>query len=190
MMTETEVEIRVVSAYSDVLQNKTLDQLVFSHIREIYPLKYTEEEMAYAEKFHAAGDPGDWKTYQGLARQFYGEKGSAFLRGLWRIPYFLRFLSRWVPPTWGCELDRAHLLVWKRLLCAGNPAHSWLAVAQGKSGIAKRGMEAAASVIARTALDILENPGIAAKAKEDMEKAKNGFTYKSVIPAEVKAGAF
>lgn len=72
----------------------------------------------------------------------------------------------------------------------GTPAHSWLAVAQGKSGIAKRGMEAAASVIARTALDILENPGIAAKAKEDMEKAKNGFTYKSVIPAEVKAGAF
>ena len=72
----------------------------------------------------------------------------------------------------------------------GTPAHSWLAVAQGKSGIAKRGMEAAASVIARTTLDIMENPQIAKKAREDMEKAKNGFEYHSVIPAEVQAGAF
>ena len=191
MMTETEVEIRVVSAYSDVLQNKTLDQLVFSHIREIYPLKYTEEEMAYAEKFHAAGDPGDWKTYQGLARQFYGEKGSAFFKGAMADTIFppvpvkmgstdVGDVSWTVPTSWFGSACYA----------LGTPAHSWLAVAQGKSGIAKRGMEAAASVIARTALDILENPGIAAKAKEDMEKAKNGFTYKSVIPAEVKAGAF
>ena len=51
-------------------------------------------------------------------------------------------------------------------------------------------MEAAASVIARTTLDIMENPQIAKKAREDMEKAKNGFEYHSVIPAEVQAGAF
>lgn len=191
MMTETKVEIRVVSAYSDVLQNKTLDQLVFSHIREIYPLKYTEEEMVCAEKFHKVGDPGDWKTYQGLAKQFYGEKGNAFFRGAMADTIFPP-----VPVKMGStdvgDVSWTVPTAWFGSACyaLGTPAHSWLAVAQGKSGIAKRGMEAAASVIARTTLDIMENPQIAKKAREDMEKAKNGFEYHSVIPAEVQAGAF
>lgn len=191
MMTETTVDIRVVSAYSDVLQNKTLDQLVFSHIREIYPLKYTEEELDYAKQFHDVGDPGDWKTYQGLARQFYGEKGDSFFQGAMADTIFppvpvkmgstdVGDVSWTVPTSW----------FGSACFALGTPAHSWLAVAQGKSAIAHRGMEAAAAVIARTALDILENPEIIVKAKEDMEKARNGFEYTSVIPPEVKAGAF
>lgn len=154
----------MVSAYSDVLQNKTLDQLVFSHIREIYPLKYTEEEMACAEKFHKVGDPGDWKTYQGLAKQFYGEKGNAFFRGAMADTIFPP-----VPVKMGStdvgDVSWTVPTAWFGSACyaLGTPAHSWLAVAQGKSGIAKRGMEAAASVIARTTLDIMENPQIAKK---------------------------
>ena len=72
----------------------------------------------------------------------------------------------------------------------GTPAHSWLAVAQGKSSIAHRGMTAAASVLARTALDLMEQPQLIQSARNDMEQAKNGSEYRSLIPAEIKAGSF
>ena len=72
----------------------------------------------------------------------------------------------------------------------GTPAHTWLAVAQGKSSIAHRGMTAAATVLARTALDLMEQPQLVESARSDMEQAKNGAEYQSLIPAGVKAGGF
>lgn len=51
-------------------------------------------------------------------------------------------------------------------------------------------MTAAANVLARTALDLLERPELAQTAKVDLEKAKNGMEYRSMIPADVKPGSF
>lgn len=191
LMTETTVDIRVVSAYADVLQNKTLDGLVYKHMQELLPLAYSAEELAYAEKFHAVGDPGDWKTYQGLAAKFAGEKGKELFRGAMADAIFppnpLKSGSTdvgdvsWVVPS-----------AWFGSACfaLGTSTHSWLAVAQGKSSIAHRGMTAAANVIARTALDIFEQPALLDAIREDMEKAKGGAVYRSLIPDDVKAGSF
>ena len=191
LMTETKVDIRVVSAYADMLQNKTLDGLVYKHLQEVMPLDYTEEELAYAQKFHEVGDPGDWKMYQGMAVKLLGEKGSHLFQGAMADvcipPMPLKMgstdvgdVSWTVPSAWFGSACYA----------LGTPAHSWLAVAQGKSAIAHRGMTAAASVLARTTLDLFEQPQLVEAARADMEAAKNGTEYRSLIPDEVKAGSF
>ena len=191
LMTETKVDIRVVSAYADVLQNKTLDNLVYKHMKEILPLKYSDEELAYAEKFHAVGDPGDWKLYQGLAAKFIGEKGKGLFQGAMADVCFppsplksgstdVGDVSWVVPSTW----------FGSACFALGTTAHSWMAVAQGKSKIAHRGMTAAATVLARTALDIFEQPALVEAARADMERAKNGAEYRSLIPNEVKPNSF
>lgn len=191
LMTETQVNIRVVSAYADVLQNKTLDGLVFRHMQELLPLKYSEEELAYAEKFHSVGDPGDWKTYQGMAAKFLGEKGKGLFQGAMADACF--------PPaplkTGSTDVGDVSWVVpstWFGVSCfaLGTPAHSWLAVAQGKSAVAHRGMETAANIMARTALDIFAQPQLVQAMKADMEKAKNGVQYRSLIPEDVKPGSF
>lgn len=191
LMTETQVDIRVVSSYADVLQNKTLDGLVFRHMQEIFPLSYTEEELAYAQKFHEVGDPGDWKTYQAMAVKLMGEKGRGLFQGAMADvcvpPMPLKAGSTdvgdvsWTVPT-----------AWFGSACfaLGTPAHSWLAVAQGKSAIAHRGMTGAAKVLARTALDLMEQPQLVDSARADMEQAKGGIKYQSLIPSDVKAGSF
>ncbi len=191
LMTETKVDIRVVSAYADVLQNKTLDNLIYRHMKELLPLKCTEEELAYAEQFHAVGDPGDWMTYQALAAKYLGEKGKQLFRGAMADAVFppnpmkagstdVGDVSWVVPSTWfGVSC-----------FALGTNAHSWMAVAQGKSDIAHKGMTTAAKIIARAALDIFENPQLAEEAKADMVKAKNGAEYRSLIPQEIKAGSF
>lgn len=189
MMTGTTVNVQVASAYADVLQNKTLDSLAFKHISEVYPIKYTDEELEYAKAFHAVGDKGDWLTYQAMAKMFYGEKGEGFFKGAMADAVFppnpqkmgstdVGDVSWKVPTTWFSGACYA----------LGTPAHSWLSVAQGKSPIAHRGMTAAATVMARCAVDILNQPEIASQAKRDFEKALDGKTYESIIPPEVKAG--
>ena len=191
LMTGTQVDIRVVSAYADILQNKTLDNLVFKHMQEIFPLQYTADEIAYAEKFHAVGDPNDWKTYQAMAVKMLGEKGKQLFQGpiadVCVPPMPLKAGSSdvgdvsWTVPT-----------AWFGAACfaLGTSAHSWLAVAQGKSAIAHRGMTAAATVLARATLDILVQPQLVESAKADMVQAKNGAEYHSLIPEEIKAGSF
>mgnify|MGYP007025202066 CR=1 FL=1 len=56
------VFIQVVSSYADVLQNKTLDGLVYRHMQEVFPLSYTEEDLPPAASkttgFYIRGDQG------------------------------------------------------------------------------------------------------------------------------------
>ena len=191
LMTETQVNIRVVSSYADVLQNKTLDHLIYQHMQEIFPLSYTEEELAYAQMFHEVGDSGDWKTYQSMAVKLLGEAGRGLFRGT--------MADVCIPPmplkTGSTDVGDVSWNVptaWFGSACfaLGTPAHTWLAVAQGKSAIAHRGMTAAATVLARSALDLMERPQLVDSARADMEQAKNGAQYQSLIPADVKAGSF
>lgn len=191
LMTGTTVDIRVVSAYADVLQNKTLDNLVFKHMQELLPLKYSDEELAYAQKYRDVGDPGDWKLYQGLAAKVVGEKAKLLFQGPMADICFpptplktgstdVGDVSWVVPSTW----------FGSACFALGTPSHSWQAVAQGKSSLAHRGMTAAADILARTALDLFEQPELVDAAKADLERAKNGAAYHSLIPAEVKPGSF
>lgn len=191
LMTETQVDIQVVSSYADVLQNKTLDGLVYRHMQEVFPLSYTEEELAYAQRFHEVGDPGDWKTYQAMAVKLLGEKGRELFQGA--------MADVCVPPmplkTGSTDVGDVSWNVptaWFGSACfaLGTPAHSWLAVAQGKSAIAHRGMAGAAMVLARTALDLMEQPQLVDSARADMERAKGGAEYQTLIPTDVKAGSF
>lgn len=191
LMTETKVEIQVVSAYADVLQNKVLDHLVYGHMKEIFPLDYSHEELDYAEKFHAVGDPGDWTLYQTMAAKIMGENGKAFFRGA--------MADVCVPPlplkqgsTDVGDVSWNVPSAWFGSACfaLGTPAHSWLAVAQGKSSIAHRGMTGAASVLARTALELMERPELVEAAWEEMKEAKKNCEYRCLIPEDVRAGSF
>lgn len=67
----------------------------------------------------------------------------------------------------------------------GTPAHSWQWVATGKQNIAYKGMITAGKIIAMTVPDLLENPEIINKAKEEHIRNLNGKPFVSVIPPEM-----
>lgn len=189
MMTGTKVNIQIVSAYADVVQNRTLDQLAFKHINEIYPIKYTDEELEYAKVFHDIGNKEECLMYQEMAKRLYGERGEGLFKGAMADAVFppnpqkmgstdVGDVSWNVPTTWFSGACFA----------LGTPAHSWLVVAQGKSKIAHGGMTAAATVMARCAIDILKQPQIALQAEMDLKEALDGKVYQSIIPKETKVG--
>ena len=68
----------------------------------------------------------------------------------------------------------------------GAAGHSWQWVAAGKSSIVHKGLLYAGKVIAMTALDVIDGPNLAAKAKEEHAKRLGGEKYTCAIPENVK----
>jgi aminobenzoyl-glutamate utilization protein B len=63
--------------------------------------------------------------------------------------------------------------------------HSWQMVAQGKSNLCHKGLLQAGKVMALAGAELLENPELVAKAKEEFYRRRGGETYKCPIPPEV-----
>ena len=68
----------------------------------------------------------------------------------------------------------------------GTPGHSWQMVSQGKSSIAHKGMIFAGKVMAGAIIDVLEQPELLEKAKEELEKRVGPEGYIPPIPKDVR----
>ena len=71
---------------------------------------------------------------------------------------------------------------------ADTPGHSWQLTAQGKEGPAHKGMLYAGKVLAAAAIELMEQPQLIEKAKEE-HKMRVGEGYICPIPAGVKPRA-
>lgn len=191
MMTGTTVDISVLSGCADILQNKTLNSLVYKNMKEVLPLSYTEEELLYAEKFKSIGSLEDLTMYQSIAKKLFEDTAKENLK----VP-----MAQFVFPPMDLKLGSTDVgdvswnvpTTWFNVACysLGTPAHSWQLVAQGKSSLAHKGMTAAATIIAMTAIDLIENPSIVEKTKEDLVNELDGRSYKNVLPASINTDSF
>lgn len=187
MMTETDVDIEICSAYADLIPNKTLNELVLKNMNEFSNIPYTGEDMDYAKKYRELADADEIRRIKGTAQKFLGEKAEAVLGqpvsklilppvGLKQGSNDVGDVSQCIPTA--CFSSACFAL--------GTALHTWQAVAQGKSSIAHKGMFFAAQVLAATAVNLLENPDIVEKAKADLAETMDGRTYESMIPAGQK----
>ncbi|GLC80895.1 amidohydrolase [Lacrimispora brassicae] len=193
MMTETELEIDFDSACASYLVNQELGRVMYNNLKQVSPIEYTPEEMAYAKQFY---DQLPEPTKNQIARKIQaflpGEEKSVIEEEakspINRLVAPLTFPNKpmsgstdvgdvsWTIPTVTAVVTTAP---------NGTPAHSWQWVATGKSSIAHKGMITAGKTIAMTALDLLENPEIVKKAKEEHKRNLGGKPYESAIPPQV-----
>ncbi len=193
MMTDTELEIDFDSACASYLVNHELGRVMYDNLQQVSPIEYTPEEMVYAEQYY---DQLPETTKNQIARKI-----EAFLPGeekavieeeakspINRLVAPLAFPGKpmsgstdvgdvsWTIPTATAVVTTAP---------NGTPAHSWQWVATGKSSIAHKGMITAGKIIAMTALDLLENPEIINKVKEEHIRNLSGKPFVSAIPPDV-----
>lgn len=174
MMTETEVEIEFDSACANYIPNQELSKVMYENLKEVAPISYTEEELAYAKQFYdtlpdsTKAQVGPEPISSALVPLTFPEKplaGSTDVGDVsWAIPTAMAVVAG---------------------MPNGTPLHSWQWVATGKSSMAHKGMLTAGKTIALTALDLLQNPEILEKAKAEHHKNIGGKPYVSTIPAEV-----
>ena len=186
LMTETEVEIKQVAAYADYIGNDIIADRLREHMKAMLPIGYTDEEMAYAEKFNKVITELDVLNLKNTAKKYAGKDSAKLLeQSIWDflVPDFTTGGSTdvgdvsWVCPTgWFSGLT----------LAAGTPSHAWQTTAQGKGPVAHKGMLFAGKVLAATAYDFLTNPELVKKAHEAWLENLDGEVYPNALPKDAK----
>ena len=184
MMTETQVDAKVVSAVSNLLGNTPLEQAMQRQMEHLGPPPFDAADRNYAAEiqstltqedidsaFARAGVPVKRDTPLCDFVVPYGTKGAPMMGST-----DVGDVS-WVVPTVQARVA-THAI--------GTPGHSWQITAQGKSGQAKKGMMHAAKVMAGVAVDALDDPALILLAKADLKARTEVTPYNCPLPTEVK----
>ena len=183
LMTETEVEPRVISAVSNLLGNTPLEQAMHDVMTRLGGAYFDEQDMADAKRFRTTVTDQDveanWKRF-GLPLQH-----SKLLADM-IVPLEAKGSTpgstdvgdvSWVVPTVQARGATSIL---------GTPGHSWQLTAQGKLPLAHKGMVNAAKVMAGTAAQVLLDADLLARAKADHAERTRQTPYVCPIPEGVE----
>src|SRR5499427_496047 len=184
LMTETQVDVNVVSAVSNLLGNTPLEEAMQRQMERLGPPPFDAADRKYAVEIQAT------LTQEDIASA-YARAGMAANRDNPLCDFIVPFGTRgaammgstdvgdvsWVIPTVQARVA-THAI--------GTPGHSWQITAQGKSGQAKKGLVHAAKIMAAVAAEALTDPALLARAKADHQARTQATPYECPLPADVK----
>ncbi|MBV1833276.1 M20 family metallopeptidase [Novacetimonas pomaceti] len=182
LMTETRVEEGVVSAVSNLMGNTPLEDTIYSNLIRLGPPRFDREDYDFAREIQKTLTPQDIRS------AFL----SAGLPPRADVPLCDMIAPReFVPPPFGStDVGDVSWVVptvqmWGATCAIGTQLHSWQMTAQGKSGIAHKGMIHAAKVMAATARDVLMAPALLERVKADHDSRLAQEPYVCPMPDEV-----
>jgi aminobenzoyl-glutamate utilization protein B len=183
LMTETTMEMRIVSAVSNVVGNGPLEQAMHNILEELGPPHFDDADKNFARQIRATLSPQEiassWRSI-GLPQTDAPLADFVVPLDAPRNPMIgstdVGDVS-WVVPT-----VQAHAPT----VAIGTPFHTWQVVAQGKAPAAHKAMIQVAKAMAATGAAVLSNPELMAAAKADLKARVGAEGYISPLPAEVK----
>lgn len=166
--TETKMDYEIIGGTHEMLQNLTLQKLMYDNLVKVGGFTYTPEEKAFADKIAKTLniDEVDIKYSEGVlpydTHLDYNGAGSTDVGDVsFNVPTAEISTATWVP---------------------GTPAHSWQAVACGGMSIGTKGMMIAAKTMAASAIDLFSNLDIIDKAKAEFLNSRGkDFKYTPLI---------
>ena len=189
MMTETEVEIIFDKACSSTLSNAVLEDVLYRSMQRIPLPEYTEEELAFVK---AVKDTySDLDPSSDLSISFLPNREKRLYAKRFRESLMADFIVEHhhldVNVAGSSDVgDVSQTVPTAQFVAAtaapGTPGHSWQMVSQGKSGTALKGMLYAAAVLADAGKQLVEDPPLLAKAKEEFAEETGGQKYQCPIP--------
>ncbi len=183
LMTETQVEFKTISAVSNLLGNTPLEKAMYGAFERLGPPPFDDADRAYAKQIQGTLSQEDivsaWRRV-GMAPRTdlplcdtivpLDAKGAAMMGST-----DVGDVS-WVVPT--VQARGATYAI-------GTPGHSWQLTAQGKSGMAHKGMTHVAKIMAATATAALSDPQVIAEAKADYAKRTATNPYVCPLPQDI-----
>ena len=163
--TGTTMKYDIIGGTHDLLINKTLAETMQANLDKVGGVNYTEAEIAFAKKIQPTMvAPIDMATAAQVKPLTYINEGNSGSTDVGDVSYALPTVglraATWVP---------------------GTAAHSWQAVASGGTEIGTKGMLVASKTMAMTAIDLMSNPVLLAKAMEEFIKSKGDYKYKALL---------
>jgi aminobenzoyl-glutamate utilization protein B len=166
LATGTTVEEEVIGGVHELLPNDVLAEVMHKNLTTIGGVKYTPEELKYAEEISKTEGMGIRELasaahVQSLGGSLLSSASTDVGDVSWTVPTVGFTTATWVP---------------------GTPAHSWQAVAAGGMSIGRKGMMIAAKTLAITTIDLFQNEKVIADAKAEFEKRRGAdFKYKALV---------
>jgi aminobenzoyl-glutamate utilization protein B len=166
LATGTTVEEEVIGGVHELLPNDVLAEVMHKNLTTIGGVKYTPEELKYAEEISKTEGMGIRELasaahVQSLGGSLLSSASTDVGDVSWTVPTVGFTTATWVP---------------------GTPAHSWQAVAAGGMSIGRKGMMIAAKTLAITTIDLFQNEKVIADAKAEFEKRRGSdFKYKALV---------
>lgn len=192
MMTGTTVKIEFIKACSNVLINQELNRVMQKNLEEVPGADFDADDFQLARQYQQTFTKG--KTYYDtLVEEVTDPEQKARLLAKADEPIHggvmplaqerQGFVSSDVGDvSWNCPVAQINAAT----MPAGVAMHSWQMVAVGKTPMAKKGMLYAAKVMAASAIDVLEDPSVVQRAKEELQRRTGGKPYCSPIPPEIQ----
>src|SRR5581483_2488 len=184
LMTATTVTSKVVSAVSNLLGNTPLEKAMHDNLMRLGPPPFDEADREFAAKIQATLTQEDIEaSYRRAGVPVKPDtplcdmilpleaKGEAMMGST-----DVGDVS-WVVPT--VQARGATYAI-------GTPGHSWQLTAQGKTPAAHKGMLHVAKVMAGTAIDVIRDETLLARAKADHQARTSATPYVCPLPPEVE----
>ncbi len=160
MGTETEMSFEVMHGNYPVMPNHTLARLVHDNLVDLGGIKYSAAEQQFAQTIQKSFFDGHlplgseryiqpYMFRQGMGSTDVGDVS-------WLVPTVGFTTATWVP---------------------GTSAHSWQAVAAGGMSIGHKGMHLATKLLAKTAVDLIQNQQLIAEATAELKQSR-GFDFR------------
>ena len=164
--TNTEMDYEIIHGLYNLLPNETLSELMYKNLQKVGGVTYSEADKAFAAQIlttysgnYDMADAGKIQPYSNQPKRAAGSTDVGDVS--WMVPTAGMGAATWVP---------------------GTSAHTWQAVAAGGTDIGIKGMMVAAKTLALTAMDIFNDPAIAAKAIAELDNRKGDeFVYEALI---------
>ncbi|MCO4054477.1 MAG: amidohydrolase [Bosea sp.] len=183
LMTETKVEMRIISAVSNMVGNEPLEAALQGIMEELGPPHFDDEDKRFAEAIRATLSPQDIAA----AWTAIGMKDNRAPLANFTVPPITPRKPMigstdigdvsWVVPT-----VQAHAPT----VAIGTAFHTWQVVAQGKSPAAHKAMAQVAKAMATLGARALTDPGLVAAAKADLAARTATTPYACPIPEGVE----
>ena len=182
LMTETKVEIKVISAVSNILPNTPLEQALYKIMEELGPPHFDETDKNFAGQIQATLTDKDISSvYYSIGMDPAERPLADFL-----VPLDAKRNPQvgstdvgdvsWVVPT---------VQVHAPTVAIGTPFHTWQVVAQGKTPAAHKAMVQAAKAMAGLGIKALNEPQLIDAAQADLRKRVARTPYVSPLPDDV-----
>lgn len=165
LATGTEMDFYRITGCHEQIGNKTLSEIMHKHLVEVGPPPFSEDDQEFAKRIQ--------KEY-GLPQLGLDDKITEPYK---QTPFYADDRSE---VSWFAPMASLALANWP----LGVPAHSWGIVAVSGHSIGYKCMLVAAKVFVRTALELLRNPKLVEKAKEEFldSTTRQGRIFRSPIP--------
>jgi aminobenzoyl-glutamate utilization protein B len=182
LMTETRMDMRIVSAVSNMVGNTPLEQALQGILEDLGPPHFDGQDRAFASAIRATLSPQEIASvWHSIGMEDTGAPLADFTVPLdaKRNPMIgstdVGDVS-WVVPT-----VQAHAPT----VAIGTPFHTWQIVAQGKEPAAHKAMVQVSKALASLAIAAITDPALVAAAKADHARRLKATPYVCPIPDTV-----